>query len=192
MMTLSKKSSYLTSFATMFGRYRYIRVPMGASLSSNCFQYKMDQIFGPIEQYCGITDDLIIYGYTLEDHDRVLFTVIDTAKQVGLKFNPDKCIFRCMHNSIHWNVNRCQQYKARSKEIKALNELPLPSNVCEIQSFLEIVKYLSHFSSKIVSLTGSLRQLVKKCNVFKTEKHHEIAFKAIVNELSSDKLLKIL
>ena len=59
-----------------------------------------------------------------------------------------------------------------------------------MQSFLGIVNYLSHFSSKIASLTGSLRQLVKKGNVFKTEKHHEIAFKAFVNELSSDKLLR--
>ena len=48
---------------------------MGASLSSNCFQHKMNQILGPIEQCCAIADDLIIYGHTLEDHDRVLFTV---------------------------------------------------------------------------------------------------------------------
>ena len=59
-----------------------------------------------------------------------------------------------------------------------------------MQSFLGIVNYLSHFSSKIAGLTGSLTQLVKKGNVFKTEKCHEIAFKAIVNELSSDKLLR--
>ena len=80
----------------MFGRYRYIRVSMGTSLSNDCFLYKMDQIFGPIEQCCGIADNLVMYGYTLGDHDRVLFTVLDTAKQVGLKLNPDKCSFRCM------------------------------------------------------------------------------------------------
>ena len=44
---------------------------MGANLSSHCFQYKMDQIFGPIDQCCGIADDLIIYGYTLEYQDSV-------------------------------------------------------------------------------------------------------------------------
>ena len=53
MMTLSMKSSYLTTFATMFGRYRYVTVPMGASLSSDCFQYKMDQVLGPVEQCYG-------------------------------------------------------------------------------------------------------------------------------------------
>ena len=106
-VTLSKKSSCLTTFTTVFGRYRYVRFSSGASLSSDCFQYKMDQTFGPIKQCCGIAADLIIYGYTLEDHDRVLFIVLDTAKQVDLKFNPDKCIFRCMQIPILWNVNRC-------------------------------------------------------------------------------------
>ena len=47
MMALSKESSYLTTFSAMFMRYRYVHVPMGASLSSDCFQYKIDQIFGP-------------------------------------------------------------------------------------------------------------------------------------------------
>ena len=95
MMALSKESSYLTIFATMFGRYRYVHISMGNSLSSDCFQYKMDQIFGPIAQYCSIADDIVIYGYSEEDHDQVLFQVLDTAKHEGLRFNPDKCIFKC-------------------------------------------------------------------------------------------------
>ena len=135
---------------------------MEESLSRNCFQYKMDQIFGPIEQCCGITDDLIIYGYILEDHDRVCFTVLDTAKQEGLKFNPDTCIFRCMQIPFFGILIGADVIWPDQKKIEALNQIPLPSNVLEMQSFLGIVNYLSHFSSKIASLTGSLRQLVKK------------------------------
>ena len=51
MMAMSKESRYLTTFATTFGRYRNVHVPMGASLSHACFQYKMDQIFGPMAQF---------------------------------------------------------------------------------------------------------------------------------------------
>ena len=75
MMLLNKHSSYLTTFATMYGRFRNVHVPMGASLSSDCFQYKMDEIFGPIKQCCDIADNLIVFGYSEEDHDRVLFVV---------------------------------------------------------------------------------------------------------------------
>ena len=68
---------------------------MGASISSDCFQYKMDHIFAQITKCFSITDDLVIYGYSGEDHDQVLFQVLDTAKCIGLRFNPDKCIFHC-------------------------------------------------------------------------------------------------
>ena len=76
------------------------------------------------------------------------------------------------------------------KKIEALNCLPLPGYVREMQSFLGIVNYLSRFNPKIANLKGYQRPLVKKGNVYKTEKHHKIAFKAIIKELSNDKVLK--
>ena len=39
---LDNDSSKLTTFGTPFGRYRYLRMPMGASLSSDVYQYKVD------------------------------------------------------------------------------------------------------------------------------------------------------
>ena len=39
---LDDGSSKLTTFGTPFGRYHYLRMPMGASLSSNVYQYKVD------------------------------------------------------------------------------------------------------------------------------------------------------
>ena len=56
------------------------------------------------------------------------------------------------------------------KKIEALNCLPLPGNVREMQLFLGIANYLTRFIPKIVNLTGSLRPLVKKGSVYKTEK----------------------
>ena len=77
-------SSYLTTFTTIYGRFRYVHVPMGVSLLSDYFQYKMDEIFGPIKKCCSTADDLIFIGYSEEDHSRVLFVVLHMAKCVGL------------------------------------------------------------------------------------------------------------
>ena len=49
------------------------------------------------------------------------------------------------------------------------------------------MNYVSRFSPKIANLTGFLRPLVKKGNVYKTEECQEIAFKAIIKELSNDR-----
>jgi hypothetical protein len=42
---LNKQSSYVTTFATPFGRYRYLRLPYGISSSSDIFSQKVNQIF---------------------------------------------------------------------------------------------------------------------------------------------------
>ena len=67
---------------------------MDASLSSDIYQYKVDEIFEDIPQCVGITDDIVIFGYNDQDHDATLYSVLDRACDVGMKFNPDKCAFK--------------------------------------------------------------------------------------------------
>ena len=89
---LTERALLLTTFDTMYGRYCYLRVPMGASLSSDIYQYKVDKIFKDIPQCIGIADDIVIFGYN--DHDATLYSVLDRAHGVGMRFNPDKCAFK--------------------------------------------------------------------------------------------------
>ena len=59
---LDEESSKLTTFGTPFGYYRYLRMPMAASLSSDVYQYKMDGHLEGIENCTTIADDIIMYG----------------------------------------------------------------------------------------------------------------------------------
>ena len=61
-LSLTKKASLLTTFGTMYGCYCYPRVPMGASLSSDVYQFKIDEVFQDIPQCEGIADDIVIFG----------------------------------------------------------------------------------------------------------------------------------
>jgi hypothetical protein len=40
---LTEKSSYMTTFATPFRRYRFLRLPFGISLASDVYQQTMEQ-----------------------------------------------------------------------------------------------------------------------------------------------------
>ena len=60
-LSLTKRVSLLTIFGTMYGHYCYLRVPMGASLSSDVYQFKVDEIFQDIPQCEGIADDIVIF-----------------------------------------------------------------------------------------------------------------------------------
>ena len=58
---LTKRASLLMTFGTIYRRYCYLRVPMGASLTS-------DKIFQDILQCVGIADDIVIFYYIMMPH----------------------------------------------------------------------------------------------------------------------------
>ena len=53
-----EKSSYLTTFACPFGRYRYKLLPFGAVPAGDMFQCKIDEIFSDMPNVFGITNDI--------------------------------------------------------------------------------------------------------------------------------------
>ena len=91
---LDEESSYLTTFNSPFGRYRFKRMPFGLKMSQDIFQAKIDQTFEDCEGVVGIADDIVISGRTEEEHDRNLHRMIGRCQNTGLKLNPDKCFVK--------------------------------------------------------------------------------------------------
>ena len=50
-LSLTKKASLCTTFGTIYSCYCYLRVPIGASLSSDMYQFKIDEVFQDIPQW---------------------------------------------------------------------------------------------------------------------------------------------
>ena len=59
---LDEASSFLTTFNTELGRFRYTIMPFGATVAGDVFQCKLDQCFGHIKQVIVIADDIMIIG----------------------------------------------------------------------------------------------------------------------------------
>lgn len=79
---LDDDSSFLTTFITPFGRYRFKRVPMGISLSPEVFQTKMEEILGSLEGCEPLCDDTIVYGRTREEHATRLKMALDKIENL--------------------------------------------------------------------------------------------------------------
>ena len=78
---------------------------MGASLSSDVYQYKVDSHLEAIEQYVAIVDDIITYGYNDDgsDHDKTVRDIMKKAQEVGMCFNSSECQFK-KTGKILWNA----------------------------------------------------------------------------------------
>ena len=59
----------------------------------------MDKVDGHLEHiknFVAITDDIIAFGFNAgTDCDATVRQIMNKAKQVGMRFNPVKCQFKC-------------------------------------------------------------------------------------------------
>ena len=190
---LGEESSKLMTFGMPFGRYRYLRMPMGASLSSDIYQYKVDGHLEHIRNCVAIADDIIAFGFNSDgmDHDATVRQIIDKAKQVGMRFNPAKCQFKCDEVKFFGMVLNRQGVIPDPGKIEALLKLPEPKTEALLQSFLGVINYLSRFEPKIADLTHRLRSLLKKSNEFIWTDVHSDDFKKLIDIMyNSPKLLR--
>ena len=123
------------------------------------YQFKIDEIFEDISQCVGIADNIVIFGY---DDDKTLYSVLDRAHKVGMKFNPDKCAFKRDSTSFYGVMLSTDGVKPDPRKIDAIKNLPEPRTEALLQLFLGIVNYLSQFSPNIAKMTCNLRALLKK------------------------------
>ena len=86
---LDEQSSYMTTFNTEYGRYRYTVMPFGATFAGDVFQHKLDEFFGHIPNVIVIADDIMVVGKQSnhKDHDQALTTLLETARQCNVRLN---------------------------------------------------------------------------------------------------------
>ena len=85
---LDESSSFLTTFNTEFGHYRYTVMPFRTTVDGDVFQHKLDQCFGHIPNVIVIADDIMV-GWKMQnhrDHDQTLTTLLQTAKACDVRF----------------------------------------------------------------------------------------------------------
>ena len=97
---LGEKSSYTTTFATPFGRYRWKRLPFGICSASEEYQRRMEDALENLDGIVICADDVLIYGSgetdraAEEDHDRKLAALLRRCEEKNLKLNKEKFVFK--------------------------------------------------------------------------------------------------
>ena len=83
-LKLDKQSSYLTTFACPFGRYRYKQLPLGAVTAGDMFQCKIDKIFNNMPNVFGNAHNILVISKDGTDHDEAVYKVLKWCQDVNL------------------------------------------------------------------------------------------------------------
>ena len=160
---LSKKSRELTVFGTnTHGRLRYKRMAFGMKMSQDVFQIQMYRILEQCPSVIGIHDDVIIYGYTREDHDSNLINFLNVCQMEGLCLSSKKLELCRDRVSFFGAIYSREGVHPDPKKVQGIEEMTAPETKQQLQSFLGMVTYMGNFIPHLSHHTEPLRQLLKK------------------------------
>ena len=165
---LNYESSLKTTFNTIptKGRYRCLKMPMGARCSQDAFQMKMDEILEGLQGVIAIHDDITIYGKDEEEHDKNMIAFMDRAAQKGLTLNSKKCHIKQKSVSFFGVTFGEDGMSPDPKKIQGIVDMPSPWDTTQLQSLLGMVNFMHPFIPHLSANTAPLRQLLAKNAIF--------------------------
>jgi hypothetical protein len=110
------------TIVTPFGKYQYLRLPMGVSCSPYIFQEKMSDLVQDLDFVQTYLDDLLIIACsTVEDHLQKLERVLKILSDKGLRVNAENQPFVQLKSNTSGIGSIGQVYNQFLKRSKPLN-----------------------------------------------------------------------
>ena len=182
---LDEASSYLTTFNTEFGRYRYTVMPFGITAAGDVFQRKLNHYFGKIDNVIVIADNFMVVGNQQNhgDHDIVLTNLLESARRSNIHLNYDKLHYKATEVDFFGETYTTDDCTQAQNKISVITEMPPSTCKKQVQSFIGMINYLSNFLARLSELTEPIRELCKDKVPFNWGPEHHTAFKQINKEI---------
>ena len=195
-LKLDEESSTLTTFSTPFGRYRWKVLPFGIAPAPEIFQKNVQANVADLDGVLNVADDLLVYGKgdtdeeAMADHDKKLKKLLQRCRERGIRLNPDKLKLR--KNSLCFLGHEITRDGLRPdpEKVRAITEMPTPTDVAAIQRLGGFVNYLSKFLPKISDIMAPLRNLTKANVPWTWSVTHEAAFQKVKKTVSEAAILR--
>ena len=185
-LLLDPECRHITTFSTHAGIFRYKRLNFGVNSAAEVFQHTIQTVLEGIRGAKNISDDIIVYGRSDEDHDRALDETLRKIHSSGLTINKKKCEFKKTKITFYGHVFSADGISPDPNKVKALQEAQEPANKSELRSFLGMAQYSARFIPNFSTLTTPLRSLMKDDTPWKWSEKHAAAFAEVKNALSVD------
>jgi hypothetical protein len=158
-----------------WGKFSYLRLPMGYAGSVDIFQAEMMNLMEALEYVRAYIDDLLVITRgTLEDHLDKLREVLRRLSDAGLKVNALKS-FVCTHEITYLGYILTREgIKPQTKKVQAILAIKPPTNVKELRHFLGMVQYYRDTWAKRSEMLAPLLDLVGECGETKTTRKNKV------------------
>ena len=162
---------------------------MGIKSAPEVYQQRNEQVFEGLLGVKVIIDDIIIHGRTGPEHDTRLRAVLQRAKDDNLRLKESKCHIQQEEVKFHGHLFSHDGLKTDPEKVRAIVEMPRPTDKSGVQRLLGMINYVSKFIPNMSDLTAPLRQLLHQDVEWHWEEQQEASFKAIKESLVCARIL---
>ena len=149
---------------------------------------------GLIQPLNGLTHDIclcyfdydIIFSKSINEHRHRLQSVLQRFNEHGLRVKASKCSFGAAKVVYLCHFVSSTGVQSDPAKIKAVHDLPSPTNLEQLRSLLGLTGYYRKFIPNFASLASRLTELTKKDVPFQWNASHQAAFLKIKQSLCSD------
>lgn len=121
------------------------RLNFGVTSASEVFQNVIRETLEGIPGTLNISDDILVYGTTQEDHDKSLSATLQRLKERNLTLNKAKCEFNKSSLEYFGYKFSAQGISPDPLKVEAIQKAQPPSNPTEVRSLLGMVNFLTRF-----------------------------------------------
>jgi hypothetical protein len=162
-------SKHLTTFATSDGTlYQYRVMPFGLKNVPATFQKPMTRVLAGLLGKCvHVTDDIIVYSRTHEEHVSHLRQVFERLHEYGLRCAVEKCRFEVCELPYLGHVIGSKCNRPQEGHLRQIRDAPTPRIKKQLQSFLGLANWVREYVPRFSEIAAPLTDLLHKGKSFK-------------------------
>jgi hypothetical protein len=144
-LRLDEASSRLCTFVTPWGVFRYKRLPFGVSPAHEVFHRVLADVLRDLDGVLHYVDDVLIYGATLQEHDRRLKTVLQRLEAAGFAISKPKSVFRQPAVVFLGHLISGESIRPDPSKVTALRDMLLPTNISEHRGLMGFANFMAQY-----------------------------------------------
>ena len=132
------------------------------SSAPGIFQRTMENILRGIPNVRVRVDDILLARKTRAEHLKTLRDVLQRLKDAGARLKKRKCVFlapEVVYLGLKIDQNDIHPVP---EKVKAIEEMPRPTDVKQLQAYLGMVNYHSRFLPNLSAILSPLYYLLQK------------------------------